>query len=250
MSSFECLREFVNERLSAAAEEIFGVFKKTIIEYEEEIDRQRRLLVAACRPIQILRIELPQQHVCKEEEEVLADQQLCVQERNCSLDQEEPEPPQIKEDHREPEPSRDHQLLSHNIHVSESQDQTGGKHEDSGSTRVAESEPQRERPHKSESYSNNVYNSLRSDFNSNAHIRKTLFPCDTCGKTFHWKSCFKIHLRSHTGEKPYTCKTCGSAFSRSDQLTVHMKKVHKGEKPYLCKTCGQTFITIYQLKKA
>ncbi|XP_045889761.1 uncharacterized protein LOC123959636 isoform X2 [Micropterus dolomieu] len=56
MSSFECLREFVNERLSAAAEEIFGVFKKTIIEYEEEIDRQRRLLVAACRPIQILRI--------------------------------------------------------------------------------------------------------------------------------------------------------------------------------------------------
>ena len=44
--------------------------------------------------------ELPQQHVCKEEE-VLAEQQLCIQERNSSLDQEDPEPPQIKEEQEE-----------------------------------------------------------------------------------------------------------------------------------------------------
>lgn len=44
MSSFDYLKAFVNERLSAAAEEIFGVLKKTIVDYEEEIDRQRKLL--------------------------------------------------------------------------------------------------------------------------------------------------------------------------------------------------------------
>lgn len=44
MSSVEYLREFVIRRLTAAAEEIFGVFQKTIVEYEEEISRQRRLL--------------------------------------------------------------------------------------------------------------------------------------------------------------------------------------------------------------
>lgn len=44
MSSVEYLREFVNRRLTAAVEEIFGVFQKTIVEYEEEINRQRRLL--------------------------------------------------------------------------------------------------------------------------------------------------------------------------------------------------------------
>ena len=44
MSSVESLRELINERLTAAAEEIFGVFQKTIVQYEEEIDRQRRLL--------------------------------------------------------------------------------------------------------------------------------------------------------------------------------------------------------------
>lgn len=44
MLSVEYLREFINRRLIAAAEEIFGVFQKAIIEYEEEINRQRRLI--------------------------------------------------------------------------------------------------------------------------------------------------------------------------------------------------------------
>ena len=50
MSSVECLRGFINERLTAAAEEIFGVFQKTIVEYEEEIDRQRKLLDVVWKP--------------------------------------------------------------------------------------------------------------------------------------------------------------------------------------------------------
>ncbi|XP_045889736.1 piggyBac transposable element-derived protein 3 isoform X2 [Micropterus dolomieu] len=195
MPSVESLREFVNERLTAAAEEIFGVFRKTVLEYEEEIDRQRRLLDIAWKPeIQLHRTELPQQHVCKEEE-VLADQQLCVQERNSSLDQEDPEPPQIKEeqeelcssqegeqlvlkqetdafmltptyeesDDSEPEPNRDHQLLSHSSHVAESQDQARGKHEDSGSTRDAEPDPNNQH------HSNNVYTSTMSDIHYNTH---------------------------------------------------------------------------------
>ena len=44
MSSVECLRDLINERLTAAAEEIFRVLHQTIVEYEGEIDRQRRLL--------------------------------------------------------------------------------------------------------------------------------------------------------------------------------------------------------------
>ncbi len=50
MSSVDCLREFVKERLTAAVEEIFGVFQKTIVDYEEEIDRQRRLLDIVWKP--------------------------------------------------------------------------------------------------------------------------------------------------------------------------------------------------------
>ncbi len=57
MSSVECLRQFVSQRLTAAAEEIFGVFKQTIVQYEEEINRQRRLLDIVWKPeIKLLRI--------------------------------------------------------------------------------------------------------------------------------------------------------------------------------------------------
>ncbi|XP_032373091.1 uncharacterized protein LOC116690319 isoform X4 [Etheostoma spectabile] len=99
MSSVRHLKQFVNERLTAAAEEIFGVFEKTIVQYEEAIVRQRRLLDIVYKPdITLLRIELAQPSVCNEEEVLADQQQLCIQERNSSLDQEEPEPPQIKEE--------------------------------------------------------------------------------------------------------------------------------------------------------
>ncbi|XP_034092720.1 zinc finger protein 568-like [Gymnodraco acuticeps] len=101
MAVVEKLRSVINERLAAAADEIFGVFAQALSAYEEEICRQRRLLDTVLKPqIKLHRTELPQQHVCNEEE-VLTDQQLCSQERNSSLDQEDPEPPQIKEEQEE-----------------------------------------------------------------------------------------------------------------------------------------------------
>jgi len=50
MSSVQHLKEFISQRLTAAAAEIFGVFEKTIVQYEEEIDRQRRLLDITWKP--------------------------------------------------------------------------------------------------------------------------------------------------------------------------------------------------------
>ncbi|XP_022614593.1 uncharacterized protein LOC111231663 isoform X2 [Seriola dumerili] len=171
MSSLQYFVEFVNERLTAAVEEIFEVFEKIIVESEEEVGRLQRLLDIALKPeIKLHRTELPQQHVCQEEE-VLSDQQLRNQKRNSSLDQDDPEPPKVKEeqeeictsqegeqlvlkletdtfvltpdheesDHSEPEPDSDHQLLSHTSPVAESQDQTGSQHVDSGSTADAQS---------------------------------------------------------------------------------------------------------------
>nr|XP_033502854.1 serum response factor homolog A-like [Epinephelus lanceolatus] len=168
-----------------------------VVDYEEEIDRQRRLLDVAWKTeVRFYKIELPQQHVCKEKE-VVAEQQLSVQGRNSSVDQEEPEPPEIREEEEElcssqegeqlevkqetpnmvveetpldyilvksfvvPEPGRDHQLLSHEA---ESQDQKGDKHGDSGSTRNAE---QTEPDHNSKSHINKLYNPTISTINNN-----------------------------------------------------------------------------------
>ncbi|XP_029690293.1 zinc finger protein 3 homolog [Takifugu rubripes] len=98
MSSVECLRTFVMERLTVAAEEIFRVFQLKLDGCEEELDYQRRLVESVWRPhIKLHRTELSQQQpLWKEEED--DDQQ---QDRSDSLDQEDSKPPQIKEDQEE-----------------------------------------------------------------------------------------------------------------------------------------------------
>ncbi|XP_047194458.1 uncharacterized protein LOC118101264 isoform X4 [Hippoglossus stenolepis] len=94
MSSVQGLREFVSERLTSAAEEIFRVFEQTVVEYEKEIVRQRRLLDIVWKPeIKLHRTKLPQQHVCRKKKEVLTDQQLSDQDKNSTLDQEDPQTP-------------------------------------------------------------------------------------------------------------------------------------------------------------
>ncbi|XP_010866872.1 zinc finger and SCAN domain-containing protein 21-like [Esox lucius] len=50
MSKINLLRVFLNERLTAAAEEIFGVVEKTIAEYQEEVVRLQSLLDIVLQP--------------------------------------------------------------------------------------------------------------------------------------------------------------------------------------------------------
>lgn len=51
MFSAELMKQFVSNKLAAAAEEIFTVFHNAIVEYEEELDRQRQLLELAWKPV-------------------------------------------------------------------------------------------------------------------------------------------------------------------------------------------------------
>ena len=50
MSSVNHFKEFINERLRAAAEDIFEAFKIIAVEKEDEINRLRRLLEIVCKP--------------------------------------------------------------------------------------------------------------------------------------------------------------------------------------------------------
>ncbi|XP_075901113.1 uncharacterized protein LOC142900610 [Nelusetta ayraudi] len=101
MSSAECLKQFVSDRLAAAAEEIFTVFLSSIVEYEEELERRRNLFDATWNPVvKLRRTELPQQLVFTDEL-ILEDPSSLDQDRNSIVDQEEDELPQIKEQQEE-----------------------------------------------------------------------------------------------------------------------------------------------------
>eukprot|EP00064_Thunnus_orientalis_P017307 superscaffoldBa00003645_g17388 len=103
----QMLRAVVDQRLTAAAEEIFVLFERSIAEYEEELsrskeenERQRKLLDAVFNPqLQLHRAVFPAdvQQLFGSKEEAPPEQQ----EWNSSLDQEDPEPPHIKEEQEE-----------------------------------------------------------------------------------------------------------------------------------------------------
>ncbi|KAF7652783.1 hypothetical protein LDENG_00092490 [Lucifuga dentata] len=82
MSRLQSLKVFVNQRLNAAAQEIFGQFERTITEYEEELERQRKLLDMIIKP----KLKLQKQASPSDVQQLLVQQEW-----RPSLDQVEPE---------------------------------------------------------------------------------------------------------------------------------------------------------------
>uniref|UniRef100_A0A3P8PIY5 C2H2-type domain-containing protein n=1 Tax=Astatotilapia calliptera TaxID=8154 RepID=A0A3P8PIY5_ASTCA len=206
-----------------------------------------------------------------EEEEVLTDQQVCNQERNSSLNQEDPETPQIKEEKEElgssqkgeqlglkqeadtfmvtpayeesayskPEPNSE-QLLSHSSPEAETRDNEKSQHVVSGTTRNTELNERR--------HSQRVDNLPVSSSKSRTDTKNKSIQCEVCGKTLQDEYNMITHLRVHTGEKPYSCSTCGKRFADLSTFKKH-KRIHKGEKPYSCGTCGKRFAALSTFKK-
>ncbi|XP_014834324.1 PREDICTED: oocyte zinc finger protein XlCOF19-like [Poecilia mexicana] len=206
------------------------------------MDDQRRLLDFSRTPRIILhRIDCQQHNIYKEK--------LCKQERRSTLDQEELESLQVKQEQEEPEDQQikqeqedlEHQQIKvedKGVYCSQGEEQIELKQE----TDTCMVVPVDEQTSHTESESNGnqvIFQEAAEAENQNQERRKP-FSCETCEKRFTAISTLNRHIRIHTGEKPFSCVNCGKGFSRKQHLTLHMR-IHTGEKPFSCVNCGKRF---------
>ncbi|MEQ2271738.1 hypothetical protein XENORESO_009056 [Xenotaenia resolanae] len=222
MCSVQPLRDFIRERLTAAAEEIFSQVEKTIVQYEE-IDRQRRLLDLTWRPRTGQNPADLQQHFLCSKKDVLIEQLISNQERISGLDQEEPERLQIKE---EPE----------DLCTSQDQEQIFLKEQADTFLAIPtfeESACSELEPNRDQILSENTLEAEDHDHEETSRTEE-LKPKHHCLKTSEQRE----EETPDTDQNEHFCKLCTKRFTQKRYLTKH-QRVHSGGKPFICPTCGK-----------
>ncbi|XP_034736165.1 zinc finger protein 699-like isoform X2 [Etheostoma cragini] len=265
MSKVQMLRALVHQRLTAAAEEIFGLFERTIAEHEEELcrfkkenERHRKLLHAVCNPeVRLHRADAQQLLVVKKE-----------------IKQEDPDPPRIKEEQDELWTSREGEQLQGlqeadikfpfiSVHVKSEEDDedkaqssqlresqteenteaetTGADGEDWGGPEPARysdpDSPLQPATHDKTADSSECETDDSRDWEESQSGANPLLNYEEPGSD-------EEPLKKRTGVpkkvKQFSCSLCGKQFSRKHSLKSHMK-LHSEGKHLTCSVCRAIF---------
>ncbi|XP_061765695.1 zinc finger protein 391-like [Nerophis ophidion] len=274
------LKVLVRERLVAAADEIFGLFERAMVSYEEELsrtkeenERQRQQLEAVYRNVPQLigrqeqrppaphtgistlqpeDAQLP--HIKEEEEELWTTQEeadltvVSVKTEDDGAQDELLAPLSDSDDttshSREAEDRDDHrEPLSNTDCKGDVRTRTDDKHSECSGMKATLNtrRPLHAQMNSKKSFGRSVWGKRFSHRSGLLlHTEGKSYICSVCGDSFSRKSNFTLHMRTHTGEKPFSCSVCGKRFSQKSNMVSHMR-IHTGEKPFSCSLCGKGF---------
>ncbi|XP_069578924.1 zinc finger protein 853-like [Brachyistius frenatus] len=209
--------------------------------------------------------DVPQQRVCKEEE-FLSDHQFCNQQRNSSLDQEELEPPQMKEEQEELEPPqiKEEQEEPDPPQIKEDQEELCTSQEgeqlelkqETESVMVTpadeESNHSEPEPNGDQFFSHNSPVAESRDRRGSRHEdsgstgNAELKPKKRRQSNNEDDSSVSDTLRNaDIGKQSLKCDFCGQLFKYESESG---RRHHTGEESFACETCGKRFYRIYLMK--
>ncbi|XP_030002812.1 zinc finger protein 37-like isoform X2 [Sphaeramia orbicularis] len=251
----QILRSLVEQRLTAAAEEIFGLFERTIAEYEEELCRTKEENQRQKQILDTVLLHTPdthQQSVVKEE--VPLEQKEWSLSVDQNQNQEDPENHHIKEEKEElwtnqesditKLPSTSVRVKSEDEEEAQSsqfhQRQTEKNREETDGQDCGGSEP-------AGSLDPHIHLQSVNDNNSSDMSKTEDIDCDwtETNRTQSGSESVKTIKLAKTDngvsstEQPFPCSYCGKTFSQKGNLTKHMR--FHTEKLVSCSDCGQSF---------
>jgi uncharacterized Zn-finger protein len=91
---------------------------------------------------------------------------------------------------------------------------------------------------------------------SSKTTKKKQFTCPDCSKQFTQQAHLQIHMRKHTGERPFHCSfpNCFKSFTQLGIYTFYLgnlkthERKHTGERPFTCPFCFKSFSQMGNLK--
>lgn len=97
------------------------------------------------------------------------------------------------------------------------------------------------------SIDDNLPSPLPSPQESVKSPEETEFQCLHCLQSFSSQEILDDHVKTHSSVDKRTCPFCHKLLSNSSNLTVHIR-LHTGEKPYKCSRCNSCFGTVKKRK--